>query len=568
MTVISVSLLTSACAVLKEDNSSQKELAPVVVKSLEDIKSVKTVIDPNVMFLLLAAEVAGQRQQYGIALDGYLRAAALVKDETVIRRAMDIALFVQNGKKLQEAVGYWLEQNPKDLEAHTIKAVALILLKDEPAAVTQLKFILEQDAEHFNRYIGQLIKSLNRPVDRKLSYQVIEKLSQEYPENVDVYFSLAYLDFVKGRYTQAKTNIERFLDVKTEDVKGLLLLAQIYIKQEKWNAAVGILKRTLEQKDSARVKEQMALLLLKQNKYAEAKEIFQDLHEQSPQNYAIRFQLALVLLQLGDNAEAKEHLLTLFKQESFKDQSAYYLGRVSARESKVNDAIAWFDEVNGQYKYEARVGSVLVLIDDGQLDSALQRVKQIKENYSNKQSELSLIESDIYSRTNFYQQAFDVLSGALLKDAENEKILYARALIAEKLGNLEILEDDLKYILEKNPKEAVALNALGYTLADRTERYKEAKIYIERALALRPNEAVFLDSYGWVFFKMGELEQAYKYLSQAYEFEPQAEIAGHLVEVLFALGQRDEAQTLLKKGLKLYANDSYLLRLKQQYLDK
>jgi len=557
--------MTSACAVLKEETVVQEAPVSQLVEKL-DAKPIKTVINPDVMFLLLAAEVAGQRQQYGIALDGYLRATTLVKDESIIKRATDIALFIQDGKKLEQAVASWLELKPQDLEVHTLQAIAMILLQDKPSAVAELKFILAQDPKQFDKSMGRVVKSLTRSVHRRFAYQVIEELLQDYPENAVLYFSLASLDFFNHQYAQAENHIGQFLTVHPDELKGLLLLSQIYIKQEKWNDAVGVLKTALQQEDYVQVKEQLGLLLLKQNKYVEAKAVFQALHEQLPKNSAVEWQLALVLLQLGENAEAKVHLLTLFKQAPFKNQSAYYLGRVSAQESNFDDAIAWFDEVLGEYKYEARVGAVLVLVDDGQLDSALQRVKQVKDEYPKKQSELSLIESDIYSRTDFYQQAFDVLSSALLNDAENKKVLYARALIAEKLGNIAVLEDDLKYILERNPKDAAALNALGYTLAERTERYTEAKLYIERALALLPEEAVFLDSYGWVFFKMGQYEQAYQYLQQAYDRAPQAEIAGHLVEVLIALERVSEAEILLNKSLGRYLKDAYLLRLKQQYL--
>jgi len=203
---------------------------------------------------------------------------------------------------------------------------------------------------------------------------------------------------------------------------------------------------------------------------------------------------------------------------------------------------------------------------EGGLAKALTQVREIKLNNPKKSSELLLIESEILNRDKKYQQAFDVLSRGLLKDAENADILYARALVAEKLGDIKGLEEDLRYILEKRPNDAIALNALGYTLADKTTRYQEAKVYIERALAIKPNEAIFIDSYGWLFFKMGRYELAKEHLEKAYSMVRQAEIAGHLVEVLVALDEKDDAKKLLRKALKKNKNDAYLLTLKKQLL--
>lgn len=201
------------------------------------------------------------------------------------------------------------------------------------------------------------------------------------------------------------------------------------------------------------------------------------------------------------------------------------------------------------------------------LTGALTQVREIKRDNPDKRSELALIESEILSREKEYQQAFDTLSGALLNDAENADILYARALMAEKVGNIKVLEEDLKYILEKRPNDATALNALGYTLVDKTTRYQEAKLYIERALAIKPSEAVFIDSYGWLFFKVGQYETAKKHLEKAYNIQPQAEIAGHLVEALMALNESKGAKKLLRDALEKNKDDQYLLILKKQLLN-
>ena len=320
--------------------------------------------------------------------------------------------------------------------------------------------------------------------------------------------------------------------------------------------------------DNAKISEKIAQLLINQKKFQEALSVLRQLQEKEPKNNAIKIQIALVLLQTDKVDKGAELLLLeLAEERGYKNQSFYYLGRIAASKKQSQEAINWFNAVGeSKYQYEAQVSVILLLMKEGGLAEALVQVREMKLNTPNKRSELLLIESEILSRDQKYQQAFDVLSSALLKDPENADILYARALIAEKLGNIKALEEDLKYILEKKPNDATALNALGYTLVDKTTRYQEAKLYIERALAIKPNEAVFIDSYGWLFFKLGQYEVAKKHLEKAYSMQPQAEIAGHLVEVLVALGENDDAKKLLKNALEKNKSDQYLLALKKQLL--
>ena len=146
----------------------------------------------------------------------------------------------------------------------------------------------------------------------------------------------------------------------------------------------------------------------------------------------------------------------------------------------------------------------------------------------------------------------------------DKELLYARALAAEKLDRLDVLERDLRAILAADPKNAQALNALGYTLADRTTRYPEALGYIEQALALLPDDAAVLDSMGWVQYRLGDHAKALEYLRRAYQANPDAEIAAHLVEVLWASGQREEAKKIWREALRKDPDSSHLLKLKEQ----
>jgi Flp pilus assembly protein TadD len=129
------------------------------------------------------------------------------------------------------------------------------------------------------------------------------------------------------------------------------------------------------------------------------------------------------------------------------------------------------------------------------------------------------------------------------------------------------LESDLKKILAQNPDDAEALNALGYSLLEDTSRHVEAEKYLQHALQLRPDEAVIIDSYGWLQFKLGNPQQALSYLEQAYTKQQEGEIAAHLCEVLWALGRKDEAKKIFTKAFKGYPENEYLLDFKKRILN-
>jgi tetratricopeptide (TPR) repeat protein len=139
-------------------------------------------------------------------------------------------------------------------------------------------------------------------------------------------------------------------------------------------------------------------------------------------------------------------------------------------------------------------------------------------------------------------------------------------LVAERLGKLDLLEADLHKILEKNPDDVGALNALGYTLTDKTTRYDEAGKYLQQALKLQPDDAVIIDSYGWLQFKLGKLDLALEYLRKAYAKDPENEIAAHVAEVLWVKGNVKESKDLFESAFKKSPDDEYLLEFRKRFI--
>lgn len=561
-------LILSACVTKNSQslsNPPEKENQTTIAS--EQPQERNTEISPDVLFLLMTAEIAGQRGQYDLALDGYLRASERVKDIEVIRRAAKIALYVQDDAKLKQVMDLWLEEEPDSLDARYLVAVIALKSGDRQEAYNNIEYILLNGTSDFDAQAISMLKNLSSQQSMALAYQVFADLSAVYPDNARLYFVLAVMDTQAHKLRPAQKNVTKALDIEPQWKKALLLQAQLYITQVKLAEATEVLQQIDQLEESVQIKEQIAQLLLQQGRFAEAEVVLLELISKYPDNNELQFKLALVYLQTGDDESARNILQALVTDQEYKDRAAFYLGSMDGKAKRNNDALVWFDSIAaGPYKYEAGFSSILILMDEQRYPEVYSRITELKAAFPDKSIDLALMEAEVYTQQHLYQQSFDVLTTALINEPNNKRVLYARALTAEKLGMLQVLEDDLKYILQQDPDDANTLNALGYTLVDKTTRYQEAQGYLDKAIAIKPHEPIIMDSYGWLLFKLGRLEEAEEYLQRAYKLAPQAEIAGHLVEVLWALQQHRQAKNLLREALAKDPDDALLLELEARFL--
>jgi tetratricopeptide (TPR) repeat protein len=188
------------------------------------------------------------------------------------------------------------------------------------------------------------------------------------------------------------------------------------------------------------------------------------------------------------------------------------------------------------------------------------------QKYPQQKLRFVLMQASLYSQQNQQEKSFNLLSEMLVEFPDEKDVLYTRALVAEHLGKMEVLETDLKKIIAKYPDDVDALNALGYKLLDDASRYREAEKYLQHAIKLRPSEPAIMDSYGWLLFKIGKYPQALNYLQSAYEKQNSGEIAAHLCEVLWSMGRKEEAQLVFDNALKVSPEDVDLMDFKQRFL--
>lgn len=436
----------------------------------------ETAINPEVMYLILTAETALQREQYAIALEAYLKVSRQVDEVKILEKTAKIAMFLEDLTKTEQAVALWLKKDSENITARRVALTVALSQKNEAAMVEHLGVIFKKNPADFSELLLDIQKSLKSDEDVEFLEQLLDRLVLQYPQQSTIFLSQSILAIRQQNFEKAKQKVAQALILQPKWEKAIKLAAELWMYSG---------KQAFKDKDYAK-----ALLDFKKVKYKK-----------------LKFDATMAIISV------------LFKQNKFNEASVY-------------------------------------------LD------KLLKE-HPKERMRILLMQAERQNSQENYQQAFDLLTQTLQEFPVNRKVLYARSLMAEKLDDLVTLEADLNKILQQDPNDAAALNALGYTLVEKTTRYEEAERYLKQALALQPEEAVIIDSYGWLKFKQGDLQAALKYLQQAREkMTGENEITVHLAEVLWDLGQKLEARKLIEDEMKKTPDDSRLLEFKARMLDK
>jgi len=564
---IAIFLSLSGCAVSPE-KEPETEGEAAKPDGLESRVNRNTVIDEEVLYLLMAAELAGQRNQYDLAMDAYLQAAKRVDDPRIAERAVKIGLFLKDEQRTREALSVWLAKDGKNLAARKFAVLLAIKNSDRKAAVENLNAMLVDDPAGFETGLLEMTKLLEKEGRTQFTYDVLEDLVLQHPAQANVFFVQAVLASVLQNNELAQQKINRALLIEPDWNKAIIFQAQLAGRSGDLAKARASLEKAVKQAPEDRQLRKMLIeVLVNSRDYDDAIKLCQNALEDKPDDAEMLFTLALIHMQQGQVDKAENTLEKLLNNPEWEGQASFYLGKIALEQQHPDKALAWFDRVgDGNYAFDADITAVSILMSQKRFEDVEVRVKRMDIKYPEQHLRILMVKAELYNQLGKYQEAFDVLTQALKDMPDNRDVLYARALVAERLDKLDVLESDLLKILDKKPDDVGALNALGYTLTDRTQRYDEAAKYLERAIRLQPDEAVVIDSYGWLQFKLGKPERALEYLRRAYEKQAENEIAAHIIEVLWVIGEKKEAKELFDSVYKKSPDDEYLLEFKKRFL--
>ena len=522
-------------------------------------------IDEEVLYLLMAAELAGQRNQYDLALDAYLQAAKRVDDPRIAERAVKIGLFLKDERRTQEALDIWLSKDGKNLSARKFALLVAIKNANQAVAIENIKALLLEDPAGFEAGLLELVRLFEKEGRVRFTYDALEQVALQIQDQASVLFVQAVLASMLPDQALAQDKINRVLQLQPDWNKAIIFQAQLAGRMGDLAVARRYLEKAIKHApDDLVLKRMLVELLVSANATDEALRLAQAILEDKPDDPEMLLSIALIYLQQNQLDKGENYLEKLVLNPEWEDQASFYLGKLEQQRKHIDKALTWFDQVNdGRFALEANLAAISMLMDVQKFDEVEQRLLSMETRFPEQRLRMLVLKAEIFNQMGRYQAAFDELSVALKDEPENQDVLYARALIAEKLNKLDVLDADLMKILTKAPDDVRALNALGYTLADRTQRFDEAERYLQKALTLQPDEPVVIDSFGWLLYKKGLPERALPYLKKAYEKQPELEIASHIIEVLWAMGEKRQARDLFEIIHKKAPQDEFVLKVKE-----
>lgn len=519
---------------------------------------------PDTLFALLTAELAGQRGRFDIALANYLREAHATRDPGVAERAYRISEYLGATQAALDSALIWADSDPSNIEAQRAAAIQLARAGRFEQSLVHMENILRHKGNPHFDFLA-LSAAETDPDTRAGLMTSFDQLLQKYPDNAQLLFGQALLLQQDGKPEEALALLDHPA-LRKGDVGALLLRARLLQSLDRGDEALPLLRKGIRQHpDDKRLRLAEARLLVDQRKLPEAHKAFSELLEQHPEDDDLRFSLALVSMEIEDWQGARELLEELLERDAHRNAALLHLGRVYEELGEPEEALEAYAQIEPGNEYLPALARQSTLLFERQQGSEAARLlREARASYPEYAVQLYLIEAEAWGRNNQPQRASRLIDQALAEYPGDLNLLYSRAMLAEKRGDLAQLERDLRFILEQEPDNAMALNALGYTLADRTNRYEEARRLIEQAYQLSPDDAAVIDSLGWVNYRMGNLAEAERLLRLAMDKMPDAEIAAHLGEVLWVRGKQREARKVWAEALKSDPENTTLLRTLQR----
>jgi tetratricopeptide (TPR) repeat protein len=546
----------SACAVSGDAGGVGGGDAPAAVPAAPgptaEAQTPAVVAEPlsrQMLFDVLLAEIAGQRGRLDVSVPHYLQAALGSRDPRLAERAIQIASFAKDYPAALRAARHWVMLEENNLDARKIVAALALQTGDIGEVVNQLDYIIAH-SETQQQGFAVATAILSRHGEGQQALQVMEALAERYPKSADAQLAVGRLAAVKGQLERAMTATDAALALQPGMQRAQILKAQILIRQERKAEALEVLGQAVESSpEHAELRFAYGRLLLDAGDLEGSKDQFRSVVRLAPDNSDALFSLALLELETRELKAAEKHLLQMLETGEKQQSVYYYLGYTAHQLGKDDDAVRWYGKVtSGEYWTKSQLSMSKILVQQGRLEEVRENMQRLRRNDPDNAVEIYLIEGQILSDLTLYNEAWHLYDQALAIHTDNEDLLYSRALTAEKIDRLDLAEQDMRRILEIDPDNVRALNALGYTLADRTDRYEEAFEFIQRAYAREPDDPAIIDSMGWVNYRLGNLEEARGFLQQAWEMTRDSEIGAHLGEVMWMQGDRDDARRIWKES--------------------
>ncbi len=536
-------------------------------------------LDAELFYQLLLGELnaRGEEPASGFAL--VLDAARKTGNPALYQRAVEMAFQARNGEAALQGARAWKQAFPQSREANRYVLQILVALNRiaESAEPLKTEIALAPAAERA-AVIAALPRNFARTTDKKQAAAIVEQALAEHLARAETapaaWTAVGRLRFAAGD-TAGALDAARRGQAADATAEGPVLLA-MDLMDPRQPQAEALVRSYMAAQPRPELRMAYARTLLDAQRTPEALQQLQVVTRERP-DFAEAW-LAQGTLLVQDNqlapAEAalKRYLELAQDQPAGEDRSRgtaqafLSLAQVAEKRRDFVQANAWLDRIeNAQDLVQAQNRRASILARQGKMDEARRLLRNLPERNPGDARMKLTAEVQLLRDNKQYRPAYELLTQAIAKDPADNDLLYDQAMLAEKMGNFDEMERILRALIARKPDYHHAYNALGFSLAERNQRLPEAKQLIQKALEFAPGDPFISDSLAWVEFRMGNRAEALRILQEAYKTRPDAEIAAHLGEVLWTIGQRDQAQSIWREGMLLNPENEALLETLKRF---
>ena len=506
-------------------------------------------------------ELGGQRGYLPDAARDYYAMAMETGDLGVIRRASQFASALGDTEGMIELGRLWISKEPNSVEPHIVLSYQLLEGGRLAEAMGHMRRVLELGGNIDFTTITSRTEDLTA-AQRESVIAGVRELRVDYPDDRSLHYALIQLLEQSELPVPAMAELTAFRDNYGNSARVMLLEAQLLLQMGQLENSIRVLATGIEEyPDNRLIRFNYARVLVQTGDLASARQQFGILAEMSPEDYETLYSMALLDLELEALTTAKRTLTRLLGVNYRANDAHFYLAYISENEGNDREAIEHYKQVrlDSNNFVAAQRQAIRLLIESENFDEAHEWAVTVSEGNPRLQVLLTTVETDALMAEGHLDRAQTLLDDTIAQYPTDTDLLFARSLVSERRGDMAAAEVDLRRIIELQPEDARALNHLGYTLADRTDRHEEALALLERAIAASPDDPAIIDSLAWAQYKVGRYEEALANLQRAYAVFPDPEVASHLGEVLWVMGRRDEANKIWDDALR-ERPDSELLK--------
>ena len=513
----------------------------------------------------LVAELAAQRGDLDGALATYARLARELNDPHIARRAVETAIRARAFGPALDSATLLLELDPESSLAREIMAALLANEGDLAKAQERLAKILAKSRNR-GAVLMQLSHLFAKFSKKEEVLHATQAVVAPYDAMPEAHYATGVAALVANKLELARAEADLALSRRPEWEFGAILKAQVLRKAAPEELLPFYRDFVANHPNATEVRMQLGRELAAERKVAEARDQFREAEKRLKSDPQPAYAIGLLSLQMEDYNEAQIAFTRALKN-GYREPAAIYLGLGQAAEGlkRVDEAISWYKKVDSGDWVRAQLKIATLLSRQQGLEAGREYLQKIEARSGEDRIQIVQVEAQLLREAKAWKQTYDVLSKAVEEYPDAFELRYDLAMAAERIDRLDVLESQLRRVMEMKPDYAHAYNALGYTLAEKTDRLDEAKTLIEKAIKLSPDDPFILDSLGWVYYRLGHVSDALKYLQQAYSSRQDPEIAAHLGEVLWKSGQRDEAQKIWRAALNDNPGHETLLAVMQKY---